>query len=284
VYKLTSLGNGSYAERVLHEFTGNAPGSHDGSLPTGVIVDAAGNLYGTTVNGGAFNQNGVVWELSPNADGSYTEQILHSFAGAPDGQYPRGQLLLDGAGNLFGTTSGGGTYGGGAAYELSPTSGGWTETVLHSFGLPGDGCNPFARLVSDSAGNLYSTTASCASYGTVFELSPSGGGYTEKIIHYFLNTSAGVSPGPVVFDSAGNLYGTTEQGGAFNYGTVFKLSPNGSGGWVESPVHNFTGNADGGYPMYGVTIGPGGNIYGTTPYGGSAPNFDGFGVVFEYKP
>jgi uncharacterized repeat protein (TIGR03803 family) len=115
----------------------------------------------------------------------------------------------------------------------------------------------------------------------VFELSPSGGAYTEKIIHYFLNMSAGEYPGPVVFDSAANLYGTTSQGGEFGFGTIFKLTPNGNGGWAESAVHNFTGNGDGAYPMYGVTIGSDGNVYGTTPYGGSAATYDGFGVVFS---
>jgi uncharacterized repeat protein (TIGR03803 family) len=284
VYELSPLGNGSYSERVIHKFTGNAPGSADGTLPTGLIVDSTGILYGTAVNGGTFNQGGVVWELSPNGDGSFTERILHNFTGPPDGEAPRGQLLLDASGTLFGTTSYGGTYGGGTAYELSPSSGGWTETVLHSFGSSGDGCNPFASLVSDGAGNLYSTTSGCASFGTVFELSPSGGAYTEKIIHYFLNMSAGEYPGPVVFDSAANLYGTTSQGGEFGFGTIFKLTPNGNGGWAESAVHNFTGNGDGAYPMYGVTIGSDGNVYGTTPYGGSAATYDGFGVVFRYKP
>jgi uncharacterized repeat protein (TIGR03803 family) len=89
---------------------------------------------------------------------------------------------------------------------------------------------------------------------------------------------------PVVFDSAGNLYGTTQLGGAYSYGTVFKLTPNGSGGWVESAVHVFTGNSDGASPQFGVIVGPNGNIYGTTPYGGNAANFNGDGVVFEYKP
>jgi uncharacterized repeat protein (TIGR03803 family) len=159
---------------------------------------------------------------------------------------------------------------------------------VYSFGVRGDGCNSWVRVTLDASGNLYGTTAGqCegSAYGTVFELSPSSGGYTEKIIHYFFNLSAGGSPeAPVVFDALGNLYGTTYQGGAYGYGTVFKLAPNGSGGWVESPVHNFTGNADGANPLYGVLVGPGGNIFGTTPYGGNAANFNGDGVVFEYKP
>jgi uncharacterized repeat protein (TIGR03803 family) len=252
-------------------------------------VDGAGNLYGTTTNGGAYNESGVAWELSPDGSGGWTEQTLHSFGNGNDGQDPRSALTMDAAGNLFGTTSGGGANRGGTVFELSPAAGGgWTETVLYSFGLRGDGCYPYGRITIDAAGNLYSTTQQVcdgSGYGTVFELSPSSGGYTEKIIHHFLNSASGENPmAPVVFDSLGNLYGTTEQGGQYGYGTIFKLSPDGTGGWVESAVHVFTGNGDGGLPLYGVVVGPDGNLYGTTPYGGKAANFSGYGVVFEYKP
>jgi len=282
VYELSPGAGGTYTEQVVHTFTDDP----DGNLPTGVIVDAAGNLYGTTTYGGAINQTGAVYELSPNANGGWTETILHSFGSTGDGEYPRSELFRDAAGNLFGTTSNGGTYNSGTVFKLSPSAGGaWTESVIYSFGAPGDGAGPDARLISDAEGNLYGTTAGGAGYGTVFELSPSGSGYTEKIIHFFLNASSGQYPvAPVVFDSAGNLYGTTQLGGAYSYGTVFKLTPNGSGGWVESAVHVFTGNSDGASPQFGVIVGPNGNIYGTTPYGGNAANFNGDGVVFEYKP
>ncbi len=287
VYELSPTGTGTYTEKVLHSFSGGNGGT-DGSLPTGVIVDAAGNLFGTTTYGGANNQTGTAWELSPDGSGGWTETILHSFGGGTDGKYPRTALTMDPAGNLFGTTSNGGVNGGGTVFELSPSAGGgWTESVVYSFGERGDGCNPQARVTLDASGNLYGTTAGqCegSAYGTVFELSPSSGGYTEKIIHYFFNLNSGATPeAPVVFDSAGNLYGTTYRGGAYGYGTIFKLAPNGSGGWVESPVHNFTGNADGANPLYGVIVGPNGDIFGTTPYGGNAANSNGYGVVFEYK-
>jgi uncharacterized repeat protein (TIGR03803 family) len=284
VYELTPNGDGTYAEKVLYNFTGNSSGtSLDGYLPSGVILDGAGNLFGITTYGGSFNLRGIAWRLSANANGGWSEEILHSFGSGSDGQNPRTALLIDGAGNLFGTTSGGGAYGGGTVFELSPSGGGWTETVVHSFGSPGDGCSPSAPLISDAAGNLYSTTTSCATYGTVFELSPSGGGYAEKIIHHFLNTASGAYPGPITFDSAGNLYGVTEQGGQYDYGTIYKLTRSGSG-WVESAVHNLTGNQDGADPMYGVIFGPNGKLYGTAPYGGSGANFSGHGVVFEYTP
>jgi uncharacterized repeat protein (TIGR03803 family) len=284
VYELTPNGDGTYAEKALYNFTGDPSGtSLDGYLPSGVILDAAGNLYGITTYGGAFMQRGTAWKLSPNANGGWTEQILHSFGSGTDGQNPRTALLLDAAGNLFGVTTGGGAYNSGIVFELSPSGGGWTEAVVHEFGSPGDGCHPSALLISDGAGNLYSTTGSCAVYGTVFELSPSAGGYTEKIIHYFLNPSSGAYPGPVVFDSHGNLYGVTSQGGQYNYGTIYRLTLSGSH-WLESAVHNFTGNQDGAYPMYGVIVGPTGHLYGTAPYGGSASTFSGYGVVFEYQP
>ena len=191
VYELSPTGTGTYTEKVLYSFTGGT----DGNLPTGVLVDGAGNLYGTTTNGGAYNESGVAWELSPDGSGGWTEQTLHSFGNGNDGQDPRSALTMDAAGNLFGTTSGGGANRGGTVFELSPAAGGgWTETVLYSFGLRGDGCYPYGRITIDAAGNLYSTTQQVcdgSGYGTVFELSPSSGGYTEKIIHHFLNSASG---------------------------------------------------------------------------------------------
>jgi uncharacterized repeat protein (TIGR03803 family) len=287
VYELSPAGDGSITEKVLYSFAGCNGNSQDGCLPYGAILDSKGNLFGITSFGGASVSYCAVWELSPDGAGGWTEQILHPFGSGKDGQYPRSALLLDASGNLFGTTSNGGLHGGGTAFELSPgAGGGWTESVIYNFGSRGDGCFPSARLISDPAGNLYGTTQSCASNnGTVFELSPSGDGYTEKIIHYFFGTSAGSNPiAPVVFDSAGNLYGTVYQGGRFNFGGVFKLTPNGRGGWTESPVHSFSGNADGAYPVYGVLIGTDGKVYGTAPYGGKASDSNGWGVIFGYNP
>jgi uncharacterized repeat protein (TIGR03803 family) len=179
--------------KVLWSFSG-LPG--DGADPvSGLVSDHAGNLYGTTQYGGA-NDGGTVFELSPNADGSWAETILYNFCGdkneghCNDGQYPTTGLILDRAGNLYGTTNNGGStdclhnsYGCGTVFELSPSAGVWTETVLYSFCADtncDDGYYPDSQLIFDGSGNLYSTTSSGGTgnggYGTVFELSPSASG------------------------------------------------------------------------------------------------------------
>ena len=205
---------------------------------------------------------------------------------------PYGGVVFDSAGNLYGTTSGGGTYSGGTVYELSPQAGGgWTETILHSFNNtlpPVDGCSPFAGLAIDSAGDLYGTTRACGSQGggTVFELTPgSNGVWTETILHDFsINSSREDGSQPYstpVLDSAGNLYGTTLEGGAGLEGTVFELE-RGVRGWQEKVIYSFVPDAegDGGYlPYAGVTLGTDGNIYGTTS--SCTCSFINRGTVFE---
>ena len=160
-------------EKVLHNFGSGADGNYP---PAGLIRDAAGNLYGTTLYGGAHNY-GTVFELSASAGGGWTETVLHSFNNdGTDGWYPQAGLIFDAAGNLYGTTARGGAYTYyGTVFELSPNgSGGWTETVLHSFGNGADGVFPFAGLTFDAAGDLYGTTYLGGTYdeGTVFELTP----------------------------------------------------------------------------------------------------------------
>jgi uncharacterized repeat protein (TIGR03803 family) len=222
-------------EKVLHAF-GNESG--DGALPSGgLIADAAGNFYGTTVVGGA-NDNGTVYELSPPVPSNprWTETVLYSFTGGADGAAPYGNLAIDGLGNLYGTTNAGGNqncFGGcGTVIELSPPAvqgGSWTETTIYTFS-GNDGALPSAGLVFDVAGNLYSTTelggvGSCSPQiapgcGTVFELSPptaAGGAWTESILYSFAGGNDGAGPSaPVVFDSAGVMYGMTGGGGNMN--------------------------------------------------------------------
>lgn len=241
-------------------------------------MDKAGNLYGTTLEGGAGGCPGggcgTVFKLAPDG----TKTVLYSFAGGSDGSGPHG-LVIDEAGNLYGTTTaGGGTgcyddEGCGTVFEVAADG---TETVLHAFTGGGDGEQPLGGLIIDKKGNLYGTTL-----GTVFRLAPGG---NEKVIHFFTGRGDGSRPGAVtlVRDKAGNLYGTTQGGGAYRDGTVFEVSPDGT----ETVLYSFTGGSDGGGPYAGVIIDAAGNLYGTTPYDGDL-NCDygqGCGTVFKVAP
>ena len=202
-------------ETVLHSFTGSPM---DGQEPTaGLVRDAAGNFYGTTVTGGASNL-GTVFKL----DASGTESVLYSFAGHPDGKFPWAGLVRDAAGNFYGTTLYGGASDFGTVYKLDTSD---TEAVLHSFTGRPDGRLPYAGLLPDLAGNLYGTTSQggTSHYGTAFRLDTTG---RFTVLHNFaFGTTDGITPmGGLIRDTTGNLYGTTLQGGAFSVGTVFKLS------------------------------------------------------------
>jgi uncharacterized repeat protein (TIGR03803 family) len=254
----------------------------------GLILDAAGNLYGTTQWGGTSTV-GAVFELTPAAGGTWTEKVLHSFLNdGTDGVNPVAGLIFDGAGNLYGTTYQGGTYGDGTVFELTPAAGGtWTEQVLHNFNYDStDGAGPHAGLIFDAAGNLYGTAASGGtySYGTAFELTPAAGGtWTEKVLWNFGSGADGSYPqGGLIFDAAGNLYGTTTSGGAHGPGTVFELMPAGGGTWSERVVHSFGNGADGSGPYAGLIFDAAGNLYGTTHQGGTY-GYPG-GTVFELTP
>jgi len=251
VFELTPQGNGRWTRTIVYNFTGYPD---DGSHPAaGLIVDSAGNFYGTTEAGGSSanctqpngrpNGCGTVFELQPMAGGGWKETVLYSFeGGTTDGASPDAPLTFDSAGNLFGTTYAGGmkyrdcassshVLGCGTVFELSPASGGtWTETVLHEFtDLNGDGAQPESGVVLDSAGNLYGTTPIGGAYsygGTVYELSPNAGGWTETIVHSFGSGTDGSYPaGGLIRDASGNLYGTTASGGAAQQGTVYEITP-----------------------------------------------------------
>jgi uncharacterized repeat protein (TIGR03803 family) len=204
----------------------------DGTYPdASVIMDAEGNLYGTTHGGGVAGW-GTVFELSPNDNGTWNETIIHSFLNSPsDGAAPYANLVMDQYGNLFGTTTGGGLYGYGAVYELLPNGHGvWTELVIHSFGHSTDGATPYSGLIVDSNRNLYGTTTGggTSDAGTVYELSPFGGLFWKESVLYSFKGGAtdGATPyGGLVRDGSGNLFGTTLTGGTTNKGTVFKLVP-----------------------------------------------------------
>jgi uncharacterized repeat protein (TIGR03803 family) len=218
--------NDGWNETLLWNF---GQGSDGMSPYTGVIFDKSGNLYGTTVRGGQYDQ-GTVFQLTPSESG-WTEKILYSFQSANDGSGPYAGLIMDSSGNLYGATPTGGQGGGGTVFELMPSQGDWTFTVLYSFpGVQGTNTGPYGSLVMDQAGNLYGTTVGNfgqgGDYGTVFKLTPSNGGWTYSLVHAFAGGSDGQSPnGALVLDSSGNLYGTAANNGAYGYGVVFQIAP-----------------------------------------------------------
>jgi uncharacterized repeat protein (TIGR03803 family) len=268
-----------YSERVLYTFAGG----NDGAFPyAGLVMDSAGNLYGTTVIGG-LNNSGTVFELI-NSSGVYSERVLYIFtASSGDGLSPYGGLIMDPSGNLYGTTYQGGANSHGTVFELVNSSGTYSEKVLYGFGASvADGANPFSGLVMDPSGNLYGTTSFGGSNnsGTVFELINSSGTFSEKVLYSFAGSvTDGASPvGGLVLDSSGNLYGTTRSGGPKNYGAVFELI-NSSGTYTEVPLLIF-GTSCGGTgwaPAAGLVMDPSGSLYGTTIQGGG----NGFGTVFS---
>ena len=228
VFELRRVGN-QWKERVIDGFTGN----HDGEYPSSSLVaDSAGNLYGTATWGGLYNQ-GVVYELTPSSDGRWTETVLYNFPGGVLGGNPFSGVILDAAGNLYGTTVGGGFYTCGNAncgtvFKLKRSGGNWSLRVLHSFdGTDGDA--PFyAGLTFDSAGNLYGTTTAGGQdgYGVVFKLSQSGNRWTETRLHSFDGKDGANPDGGLILDQQGRLYGTTTLGGGIqSFGVVFRITP-----------------------------------------------------------
>jgi uncharacterized repeat protein (TIGR03803 family) len=269
----------------------------DGRNPEDTVVFGPdGALYGTTYAGGyscfvGSHECGTVFSVrsSPNPCGSaiclWNETRVHWFGGLGsffDGSFPGyGRLIFDSAGNIYGTTEDGGSYGQGAVFELVNTGNGWTEHVLYSFRGNTEPQNPFSGLTFASAGNLYGTTylGGTNHAGTAFELIHSGQGWTEKTLYSFGGSNDGGNPiGGLVFDAAGNAYGSTEgRNGGLQSGTVFQLSPQADGSWHETVLYVL----DGLYGPWGdLVMDAAGNLYGTTP-GTSASNYDHFGMVFK---
>jgi uncharacterized repeat protein (TIGR03803 family) len=279
---------------VLHNFTGV-----DGAAPVaGLTIDQAGNLYGSAQFGGAHSV-GSAFKLAHQGS-SWIFTLLYNFVGGSDGALPAARVIFGPDGSLYSTTEEGGTSGVacgsgcGTVFSLKPPPpsapfGPWTHAVLYRFSGGTDARYPVAQVVFDRAGNLYSTSQSggsgCSSgCGTVFELTPSGGGWTERVIYSFLGrpTDGSNSQSELIFDSAGNLYGTTISGGAYQQnGTVFKLAPSGSG-WIESVLHSFQGVTDGANPNGGLVSDPSGNLYGVTTNADGQGH--GGGTVFELTP
>jgi len=225
---------------VLYDFNWN--NGKDGCCPAAVVVfDSSGNLYGATGAGGPYG-NGTIFEVTPGKHGSWTEKVLYFFGSGSDGAVPGGELVFDKAGSLYGVSAFGGGYpqncmgGCGTVFKFTPgAKGEWTLTTLYSFDET-DGAFPGGGVIFDAAGNLYGVTNAGGAYnssdcnvgcGTVFELTPGGGTWTETVLHSFdANGVDGYAPyGPLIADAAGNLYGTTVYGGAHGYGTVFEITP-----------------------------------------------------------
>ena len=210
------------SEQVIYNFTG----SSDGIVPSsGLILDASGNLFGVTEQGGDQKcRCGVVYELTPTSNG-WTQTVLHRFTG-PDGAFPIGNLAMDKSGNLYGTAQEGGRHNVGVVFELMPGTSGWQEKVLHSFTGGYDGSSPQSGVTLDGAGNVYCTARSGGRYfigGVAFELMPTANGWKHNVLHSF--GRQGTNPvGGLVFDQTGNLYGTTYYGGNRGSGLVFKLT------------------------------------------------------------
>jgi uncharacterized repeat protein (TIGR03803 family) len=260
IFKLDTTG----AETILYSFKG----SPDGANPEGGLFrESDGNLYGTTSTGGAYGK-GAVFEM----DTTGTETVLYSFTGGTDGAFPTGGVIRDAAGYFCGTTNEGGTMNYGVVFCLG-TAG--HEKVLHNFKGDADGRYPQAGLLLDSSGNLYGdtvnggTTDEALGSGVVFKIAPDG---VETVLYEFTNSADGAYPsGALVMDAAGNLYGTTQQGGQYDRGAVFMLDPAGT----ETVLESFKG-AQGTKPYAGVILDSAGTLFGTTEDGGN-----GVGVVFK---
>lgn len=293
VYQLARKGSG-WVTSPIYTFNGNS--TNDGARPfSGLTVGPDGSFYGTTYEGGgACTQSnhgcGTVYNLKPAASACktalcpWTETVIYRFTGGGDGANPQyGNVVFDAAGNLYGTTGTGGAFGVGTVYELMPSNGGWTENVLYSFSGGTDGSQPWGGVVFDKAGNLYGTTylggAGCNGFGcgTIFELTPSGTGWTEKILYIFQGRGDGGNPfAGVVVDQLGNLYGASAFGGSGSGGAVFELTPS-NGSWTFTVIYGLTGGQG---PNCSLTLDTAGNLYGTAPQDPSGSS----GSVFRLAP
>jgi len=315
VYEIVHNSDGTWTDRTLYSFAG---GSTDGAFPDGLLtIDSRGRIFGTTYYGGngtsctqgEYPGCGTVFELVHNSTG-WTESVIYNFQGGNDGSWPAANVTFDAQGNLYGTTTFGGsttscvTYtaptGCGTVFKLFPNgSGGWSESVIYSFQGGMDGINPGSGVTFDGAGILVGVTGgggfSCAQYlkgtdcGTVFKLRSTPTGWVKSTPYRFRGGTDGFAPlGNLVIDADGNLYGGTYFGGitslGFGNGTIFELTPNGTGGWNEQVLYRFTGLEDGGYPSASVVFDTAGNLYGLTFAGGTSGQDAGGGTAFKLSP
>jgi uncharacterized repeat protein (TIGR03803 family) len=284
----TALFASAGTDQVLYTFTGG----NDGRYPQGsVIFDSAGNVYGTTTGNGVqggfcAGGCGTVFELTPSTDG-WQEKTLHGFCALQpciDGANPVAGLVFDSNGNLYGTTQNGGLHDLGVVFELSQSNGDWKYTVLHSFAGNSlkDGAHPYSGVTLDTKGNVFGTTlnggeSGGSGLGVVYEVKRANGKWGETVLHAF-STKGAYPDSAITLDASGNLYGTTNEGGYYRYGTVFELSRSKTGRWKEATLHSFGGGNDGIYPGAGVIFDKANNLYGTTTEGGGT---NSLGVAFR---
>jgi uncharacterized repeat protein (TIGR03803 family) len=276
IFEMTVETKGRWSATTLHSFDGK-----DGSEPNGgLIFDAAGNLYGTTPDGGAYD-GGTVFELTPGS-GGWTLTVIYDFCpgyGCPDGGGPLAGVVEDKDGNLVGTARAG-EYDQGVVFELTPGSDGWSYSVLYNFGSHSqDGSDPMDAPTLDAKGNIYGTTTSGGDNGdgTVFEIRPGANGWREKLLLQFDSKDGSNPEGTLAFDLEGNLYGIAN--GRVN--NVFELAQQSKGKWKEAVLYNFSNLKKGFAPISGPALGKGPTLYGTTALGGIGPCYDGCGVVYE---
>ena len=299
----------AWTETILYSF----PTAKQGYVPAGDLVfDASGNLYGSTIFGGGkgttcdpfYQFCGAVFRLiAPRTkNGKWTERVLHSFAGGSDGAEPNGNLVLDSAGAVYGTTSFGGNegcktdsgIGCGTAFELKPptkTSGAWTQEILHRFAEINDGATPSGGLIFDAAGALYGTTFSGSNVdGTIFKLTPTAAPATrweETLLYTYANCGGnqGCSPSGLVFDNSGGLFGGAEVG-RYHAGLIFSLkADNGSHSWQYNVEYSFPGPPGGAGPVYAFVFNSLGGLFGATVSGGTGQECqNGCGAVIELSP
>jgi uncharacterized repeat protein (TIGR03803 family) len=280
VFKLTNAG-GTWTQTVIHTFRG-ADGSGPGSP---VAIDKNGDVYGTTPTGGA-NGAGVVYQLRQDATGTWKFRVIHTFTGGDDGAGgSASRFLIDAAGNLFGVCTVGGANGFGTVFKMSLHQGQWQLTTLYAFKDSPDGGLPYGGLIADKAGNLYGTTyyAGVNDLGTVYKLTKNNGGWTERVLYSFKGGSDGGNPiSTLVADAAGNLYGTTSEGGAAacGCGTIFKMSRDSTGKWTETVAYRFPGTPQPGFSYNGLVGDPAGVFYGATVHGGSSND----GAIYKFRP
>jgi uncharacterized repeat protein (TIGR03803 family) len=275
VFKVTKAGK----ETVLYSFAG----VNDGAAPVaGLISDAAGNLYGTTTAGGP-DGNGTVFKLAPTKTkgGKWKEKVLYSFGYTE--RIPIAGVILDKKGNIYGTASLGGNTGNGTVFQLKHSKSGWTESDLYQFQMGSDGGIPYGGLTFDTAGNLYGTVteggAGSDGGGTIFELTPSKGGWTFNVLYTLSGWGISGTFRNILFDASGNIFATTHCDGDNRAGTVYELTPS-AGGWTYTQLYEFTGGSDGQYSFSNLVFDKHGNLYGTTNEGGA----NGYGVIFKVIP